>query len=302
MVSSLHDEDVLTDSECGPDLGSSQPFEAEGESLASKSVCRTYQSCTLSPFNSEPDGNLMLPAVNNDIVQRKMRRDIGLPAFRFPQERVEYDVERIEVGVNQLLSLGDTLRDNVQELKNDVNTEKATNTNGPNRYITFSANSTPPLTASEQGSEETQATQSTHLQALQFSLTTIRNHLTSLETAISDNITSQLLNVSDTSDPSEPPLLNYDSSPTFKVEKENEVSVGAVLGTVKVACAVERGMEALVKALELGKDEDDDDDDEQADTLMRACLRRPNAVALEMRSAIFGMRKVLKSKGQSGRL
>jgi hypothetical protein len=83
------------------------------------------------------------------------------------------------------------------------------------------------------------------------------------------------------------------------------------LGTVKVACAVERGLEALVGALELVsekeaagevKGEGEEGKKEGGEKgLMRACLARPEEVALEMQRAILGMRRVLKANGRNGK-
>jgi hypothetical protein len=75
------------------------------------------------------------------------------------------------------------------------------------------------------------------------------------------------------------------------VEENKAQSVGAVLGTVKVVCAVERGLEALLGALELGKKKGEVNGD-----LMQACLANPDAIALEMQRTIVCMRRVLKTK------
>jgi hypothetical protein len=120
------------------------------------------------------------------------------------------------------------------------------------------------------------------MHALQQSLNTIRTHLTDLESAINVNITTQLQALST----SDIPVLDTGSLPSFKVEKKNRECAGAVMDTVRVACAVERGLEALIAAMDMGK----------GGALMEACLRKPEDVAVEMQRAIFGMRKVLKSK------
>lgn len=81
--------------------------------------------------------------------------------------------------------------------------------------------------------------------------------------------------------------------------------MGAVLGTVKVCCAVERGLEALVGAMEFGvqgKEEGMGKGEEIGRAgLMEACLAKPDEVAIEMRKAIVGMRRVLKAKGEKSR-
>jgi hypothetical protein len=94
--------------------------------------------------------------------------------------------------------------------------------------------------------------------------------------------------------------------PNFQVTEKNAQAVGAVLGTVKVLCAVERGLEALVGALELGSQAkegnhgDKVNESEKGENpeggLMGACLVKPEEVALEMQRAIVGMRRVLKMK------
>jgi hypothetical protein len=94
--------------------------------------------------------------------------------------------------------------------------------------------------------------------------------------------------------------------PSFKVGKKNPQTAGAVLGTVKVLCVVERGLEALVGALELGsqvKGENDGDKEHKGEKgekseegLMGACMAKPEEVALEMQRAIVGMKRVLKKK------
>ena len=71
--------------------------------------------------------------------------------------------------------------------------------------------------------------------------------------------------------------------------------MGAVLGTVKVVCAVERGLEALVGALEMAGKRDGGDVESGEKGLMDACLEKSEEVALEMQNAIVGMRRVLKS-------
>jgi hypothetical protein len=136
-----------------------------------------------------------------------------------------------------------------------------------------------------------------NLQNLQQSLLIIRTHLIALETAISANITTQLLAISDV------PVLDADSLPSFKVKKKNKESSAAVLNTVKVVCAVERGLEALVAALEMerngvgnGRDGRDGNGERGERGLMEACLRRPEQVGAEMQRAVEGMRRVLKSK------
>ncbi len=81
--------------------------------------------------------------------------------------------------------------------------------------------------------------------------------------------------------------------------------MGAILGTVKVVCAVERGLEALCGVLEM--DERGGEGEEVGDgegkgkgkgkgDFMEACLESPEEVALKMQRAILGMRLVLKSK------
>ena len=130
--------------------------------------------------------------------------------------------------------------------------------------------------------------QDNELQSLQLSLTRIRNHLASLDSAISANITTQLVAL--TGSP-EPDVADAQSLPSFQVEKKQKASIGAILGTVKVLCAVERGVEALVGALQLAGGGEED----AGKGLMDACLENPEEVALEIQKAIVGMRRVLKS-------
>jgi hypothetical protein len=149
-----------------------------------------------------------------------------------------------------------------------------------------------------------------NLRALQISLTQIRTHLSALESAISVNISAQLPTLARSTDP-QPVVADDFSLPSFKVEKKNPQSAGAVLGTVKVACAVERGLEALIGALELisekeaggeVKGEGEKGKKEEGEKgLMRACLAKPEEVALEMQRAIVGMRGVLKANGRKGK-
>ena len=68
--------------------------------------------------------------------------------------------------------------------------------------------------------------------------------------------------------------------------------MGAVLGTVQVACAVERGLEALVLAFNLVAH------GEGERGLMEACLSKPKEVGLEIQKAIVGMSSVLKANVQ----
>jgi hypothetical protein len=153
--------------------------------------------------------------------------------------------------------------------------------------------------------QESQNTQIPNTTTIEHSLTQIRTHLTTLESAINANISSQSLRITGSSDP---PVLDSSSLPSFKTEKKNPQTVGAVLGTVKVLCAVERGLEALVGALEVGSQTKEGDDGDKADGgekgeklergLMEACLAKPEDVALEMQRAIVGMRRVLKMKAE----
>ena len=131
--------------------------------------------------------------------------------------------------------------------------------------------------------------QGKELQFLQESLTQIRTHLASLESAISTNITSQVVALTGSPDPVVADPL---SLPSFRVETKQNASVGAILGTVKVVCAVERGLEALVGTLALA---DGGEGEGGEEALMAACLQNPEEVALEMQKAIVGMRRVLKS-------
>jgi hypothetical protein len=149
-----------------------------------------------------------------------------------------------------------------------------------------------------------------NLHALQISLTQIRTHLSALESAISVNISAQLPSLARSTVP-QPALADDFSLPSFKVEKKNPQSAGAVLGTVKVACAVERGLEALIEALELisekeaggevNKEGEEKMKEEGERGLMGACLAKPEEVALEMQGAIVGMRRVLKANGRKGK-
>jgi hypothetical protein len=149
-----------------------------------------------------------------------------------------------------------------------------------------------------------------NLHALKISLTQIRNHLSTLESAISVNISAQLSTLARSTDP-QPAVADDFSLPSFKVEKKSPQSAGAMLGTVKVACAVERGLEALVGALELVSEEEAGGEikgegeevkkEEGEKGLMRACLAKPEEVALEMQGAIVGMRRVLKANGRKGK-
>ncbi len=119
-----------------------------------------------------------------------------------------------------------------------------------------------------------------------------------LETAISVNITAQLLSLTGMPEISKIPVLDSASLPSFKVEKKNSATSAAVLNTVKIVCAIERGLEALVAALQIGRigEGKENEEGEQAKGLMEVCLTKPEAVGMEMQSAVEGMRKVLKSK------
>jgi len=159
--------------------------------------------------------------------------------------------------------------------------------------------SIPPASSPEQDihqepPQDSQEIQTPSLQALQQSLNIVRIQLNALESAINANITTQLyaLGTSNVS------VLDTGSLPSFKVEKKNRESAGAVLNTVKVACAVERGLEALAAAMEMGGDgtEEEKTGQKGEQNLMDACLRRPEDVSMEMQRAAVGMRKVLKSK------
>jgi hypothetical protein len=153
--------------------------------------------------------------------------------------------------------------------------------------------------------QEPQAPQLDNFPNLQSSLNQIRTHLSTLESAINTNLSAQSLKIAGSA---EPPVLDFFSLPSFKTERKNSQTVGAVLGTVKVLCAVERGLEALVGALEVGSrtDEGNDGDQEKEDEkgdrseggLMEACMVKPEEVALEMQRAIVGMRRVLKMKAE----
>lgn len=170
------------------------------------------------------------------------------------------------------------------------------------------SSNTPPIIHVQDTKEDTnefteQASQGprpTNSLPLQHSLTEIRTHLNTLESAINANISAQSLKITGSS---EPLVLDYFSLPSFRVERKNPETVGAVLGTVKVLCAVERGLEALVGALELGFQADEGNEGEKGEKseggLMEACMAKPEEVALEMQRAIVGMRRVLKMKAEN---
>ena len=176
------------------------------------------------------------------------------------------------------------------------------------------SSNTPPIIHVQDTKEDTnefteQASQGprpTNSLPLQHSLTEIRTHLNTLESAINANISAQSLKITGSPDPL---VLDYFSLPSFKVGKKNPQTVGAVLGTVKVLCAVERGLEALVGALELGFQADEGNDGDKKNGgekgekseggLMEACMAKPEEVALEMQRAIVGMRRVLKMKAEN---
>jgi hypothetical protein len=170
---------------------------------------------------------------------------------------------------------------------------------------------TPPVIHVQDTKEDTiefteqasQVPQPTNSLPLQHSLTEIRTLLNTLESAINANISAQSLKITGSPDPL---VLDYFSLPNFKETEKNAQTVGAVLGTVKVLCVLERGLEALVGALELGFHADEGNDGDKKNGgekgerseggLMEACMVKPEEVALEMQRAIVGMRRVLKMK------
>jgi hypothetical protein len=151
--------------------------------------------------------------------------------------------------------------------------------------------------------QASQGPQPTNFLSLQHSLAEIRTRLSTLESAINANISAQSLKITGSPDPL---VLDYFSLPSFRVERKNPQTVGAVLGTVKVLCVVERGLEALVGALELssqakeGNHGDKVNESEKGEKLegglMETCMAKPEAVALEMQRAVVGMKRVLKMK------
>ncbi|KAE9369279.1 hypothetical protein N431DRAFT_442961 [Stipitochalara longipes BDJ] len=282
-----------------------------------------------TPLESPPldlNGNPMR-STGREKTKKKLRRGTGIPAsfLRFPRGRIDEDAEKIEDDVNQLLNLGETIKGEVevrahtlistankrrdllpQELKRDTHLEQdlslpklATSTSDASSYphhnsptqVEKDAPSPSMALAFRPKQAPNKPNQETQLQSLQQSLTQIRTHLAALESAISANISSQLIILTGSSDPSVADPL---SLPNFQVKKKQRETVGAILGTVKVACAVERGLEALIGVLELA--EKGVEEESGGKGLMDACLESPEEVALEMQRAILGMRRVLKSK------
>ena len=80
------------------------------------------------------------------------------------------------------------------------------------------------------------------------------------------------------------------NKPVVMEPKNVMANEGAILRSVIVSAAVERGLEALIKAFEAQESGDDAEDMR----LMDNCERNPGKVAEEMESAMTGMRKVLR--------
>ncbi|KAE8446765.1 hypothetical protein EG329_011670 [Mollisiaceae sp. DMI_Dod_QoI] len=176
---------------------------------------------------------------------------------------------------------------------------------------------------------------------LRTALRIIQSHLSSLDTSIRANIASQLKDMD--LDPEESDLavvLDEGSLPSFKPRKGKGREMGevemALLGTVKVCCVLERGLEALVGVLELGLELglggedggdggddggerggsgvlggkgkgmgkerevlDGDEEEESGGVLMGVCLEHPRVVRREMRSALKGIEGVVRFDGKA---
>lgn len=297
-----------------------------------ESALSTQSTRSSTPLEIPGPSNSRVPA-GNEKVKKKLGRGTGapFPFFRFPHGRVDADVDEIEGDAKQLPHVEGKIGDGAEAPEPDAHTEQEL-PQRPSSAPPFEesesayqlppaadlintklSSHTPPFILVQDAKEETkenkeqesQDTKITNAPALEHSLTEIRTHLTTLESAINANISAQSLKITGSS---EPPVLDSSSLPSFKTEKNNPQTVGAVLGTVKVLCAVERGVEALVGVLELGsqacggndgaKDEEGEKGEKVERGLMEACLAKPEEVALEMQRAIVGMRRVLKMKAE----
>ncbi|KAN0101596.1 hypothetical protein V8E51_012106 [Hyaloscypha variabilis] len=320
-------DEVLSDSEYESAASRSTP---SPPNIAIENSDSQIQRSHLSPLDSP---SLPMMSAGRDKTKKKQRRGTGVPAsfLKFPRRRVDEDVEKIEDDVTQLLHLGETIKTEVevsdhilistaktrrdhllQELKRNTHLEEDSPLPKLSNSTSDASSSTqhhslaedlkhnPSLSttlAFRPKQEPHNSNPENQLHSLQRSLTQIRTHLATLESAISDNITSQLITL--TGSPN-PVVADTFSLPSFRTKKQNQ-SLGAILGTVKVVCAVERGLEALCGVLEMiergGEGEEvGEGEGKGMGDLMEACLESPEEVALEMQRAIVGMRRVLKSK------
>jgi hypothetical protein len=128
----------------------------------------------------------------------------------------------------------------------------------------------------------------TELMTLKDSLAVIRTQLNQIHTQIQANISAQLIQLSnDNQDtPQNHDLISYKST--------NTSTPGAILSTVQVVCAVERGLEAIVGVLENAKNGN------EGEGLMGRCEGDAGIVAQEMRDASVGMVRVLRVRRKDG--
>lgn len=151
----------------------------------------------------------------------------------------------------------------------------------------------------------------------------VQSHISRLDEGIKANIAEQVkrLEVPDRV------VMDADSLPNFKAEKNDAEVSRALLKTVKVCCIVERGLEALMEVLEegeipkiksgrrrrneTGRDGDDggagrsydwgrrerheldEGRKEKKEGLLGVCLESPRAVRREMGSALKGFEGVI---------
>ncbi|CZR57692.1 uncharacterized protein PAC_07581 [Phialocephala subalpina] len=199
---------------------------------------------------------------------------------------VEKDAQQIEHDVEQFSNLGESLQKDIETLKHDTNlhhsafspsslSDRLEPQKEDKRLPTLSIDlpssppsipnpkfiirpptpfhrpthrrsfSSPPISSSLTSSSSTQE----DLIALRAALLVVKSHISKLDEGIKANIAEQVkhLEIPDRV------VMDADSLPNFKVEKNDAEVSRALLMTVKVCCVVERGMEALVEVLEKGE-------------------------------------------------
>lgn len=95
------------------------------------------------------------------------------------------------------------------------------------------------------------------------------------------------------SSPDPPAIADMDSLPDFHL-RSNPYAPNAIVKSVQVCCAVERGLSAILEVQRSGQK----DEEEREESLMEVCIRRPVAVRKEMERAVEGIKQTV---GYGGR-
>lgn len=90
-----------------------------------------------------------------------------------------------------------------------------------------------------------------------------------------------------------------DSMPDFHIRR-NPDAPNAIVKTVQVCCAVERGLAAILE-VQRNNHERKDGGEEGVESLMEICVRRPLVVGKEMQGAVNGIAKTVGYGGREKR-